>query len=295
MTHRLVSLLTAAATVAGLCFFLPSPAPAATDGRLRVELLVDGATQREMTSRGTTYVEARRGRDYAIRLTNLEPVRVAVALAVDGRNTIDGRRTSARDGRKWILDPWQSVVISGWQTGDSRARRFTFTTTENSYAAWLGDSSNAGVIEAVAFRERQPEPPIAWSGGHDHREDELADDGWGRSRQKNAGDSSAAPAARAPSAGAASESGSVRAEAKARHEDRDEAATGMGREMRHDVRRIAFDHEPHAASSVRLRYEYRDALIALGVLPRHDDRKRFDRRERASGFNDSWCPEPPRY
>ena len=39
------------------------------------------------------YVEAMRGASYALRLTNPTPYRVAVALSVDGLNTIDARHT----------------------------------------------------------------------------------------------------------------------------------------------------------------------------------------------------------
>ena len=54
---------------------------------------------------GRVYVEAQKGREYAIRLRNPYPVRVAVALSVDGLNTIDARETSADGARKWVLDP----------------------------------------------------------------------------------------------------------------------------------------------------------------------------------------------
>ena len=48
------------------------------------------------------------------------------------------------------------------------------------------------------------------------------------------------------------------------------------------------------AAEFTVRYEYRDALIRLGVLPRpwRDDGA-MRRRERASGFEDQrYCPEP---
>ena len=50
--------------------------------------------------------------------------------------------------------------------------------------------------------------------------------------------------------------------------DDDMAATGIGREVEHQVRRIRFESESSAAATVELRYEYRDALVRLGVLPR---------------------------
>lgn len=280
MTHRCLAVLAVLAVLA-----LAAPAAASTEGRLRLEVLVDGAPLREHRARGTTYVEAREGREYSLRLTNLEPVRVAVALAVDGRNSIDGERTSARDARKWILEPWQSIVVSGWQVDSARARRFYFTTEDRSYASWLGDASNAGVIEAVAFRER-PLPPIAYGA-------------WGADDRAAAAESGAASgmgaAARRPSAAPkAQRSAAPSSAAPMREESRDAAATGIGRDVRHDVTRIEFDHEDAAASSVRIRYELRPGLVALGIVPPPDRPRPWDRRERASGFADGpFCPEPP--
>ena len=69
---------------------LPSGAAwAAGDARLRLETLVDGQPLAEHWHDGTTYVEALRGREYSLRITNLESCRVAVAVSVDGRNVID--------------------------------------------------------------------------------------------------------------------------------------------------------------------------------------------------------------
>ena len=297
-------LWTLAAAAAALSILSPSPAGAATDNRLRVELLIDGRPMREYRDRGTTYVEARDNREYSIRLTNLEDDRVAVALAVDGRNTIDGRRTSAREARKWILEPWQSITVTGWQVGESRARRFYFTTESDSYAEWLGDTRNVGVVEAVAFREREPRRSWTdgwWGSDRDERDDRLS-----RSRQAPSKSSRAdGPAASPPGAaaersgsasGSASAQGSARAESRAsRDVAKEDAATGIGRDVRNDVVRIEFEHEDSPSSSVRVRYEFREGLERLGVLPRRDDEDRWRDREDARGFEDDrWAPEPPR-
>ena len=58
-----------------------------------VDVLVDGAPQRRFAHGGRWYVEAVKEREYAIRLRNPYAVRVAVALSVDGLNTIDARQT----------------------------------------------------------------------------------------------------------------------------------------------------------------------------------------------------------
>ena len=139
-----------------LLLILATPLFAAQHGGARMEVLVDGATRAEYFARGITYVEAIKGRDYEIRLTNPYGVRVAVALSVDGLNTIDAKHTDARSARKWVLDPYQTIVLRGWQTSSREARRFFFTTEENSYGQWLGKTENLGVISAAFFRERVP-------------------------------------------------------------------------------------------------------------------------------------------
>src|SRR5688572_15691893 len=111
-----------------------SARPAGAD----VEILVNGAPQRRYAHDGRWYVEALKGKEYAIRLRNPYGVRIAVALSVDGLNSIDARETAAADARKWVIGPYETITISGWQTSQSHARRFEFTTEESSYGQALG-------------------------------------------------------------------------------------------------------------------------------------------------------------
>src|ERR1700681_4125757 len=121
-----------------------------------VDILVDGAPQPRYPHDGRWYVEARKGREDASRLRNRYAVPAAVALSVDGLNTIDARETTAADARKWVLGPYETVTISGWQTSLKEARRFEFTTEARSYGQALGKTANLGVISAVFFKERVP-------------------------------------------------------------------------------------------------------------------------------------------
>ena len=137
-----------------LVFGTPPVISALADDHPGVEILVGGAPQRRYAHGGRWYVEALKGREYAIRLHNPYAVRVAVALSVDGLNTIDARQTTAADARKWVLDPYQTVTIKGWQTSQTEARRFEFTTEARSYGQALGATANLGVISAAFFKER---------------------------------------------------------------------------------------------------------------------------------------------
>jgi hypothetical protein len=75
------------------------------------------------------------------------------------------------------------------------------------------------------------------------------------------------------------------------------AATGIGREEEHRVHRVRFDAEKSPAAVLQLRYEYHDALVKLGVLPRPYARSEdpLQRRQRARGFEDmEFAPDPYR-
>lgn len=256
-----------------------------TDGGFEVEVLVHGRPLEEYYARGKRYVEALEGAEYEVRVRNPLGVRVAVALSVDGLNTIDARRSSASDASKWVIGPYQSITVSGWQMSSARARRFYFTNERNSYGAKIGQTSNLGVITAAFFRERRPIGVVVPR----PRNPRPVEDGSldGRSESKEA-----------PSASAGGEAN--RADGQARKSqsypapDDDYAATGIGRNVRNDVYWINMDLESRPSAEVTVRYEYHDALVRLGIIPRSYPRPdTLRRRERATGFEDRrYIPEP---
>ena len=235
-----------------------------------IDILVNGAAQPRHSHQGRWYVEALKGREYAIRIRNPYGVRVAVALSVDGLNTIDARQTTAAAARKWVLAPYETVTISGWQTSRTEARRFEFTTEEHSYGQALGKTANLGVISAVFFKERAPT-----------RMTEAAKDA-----------SPPSPSAQAP-AGERQQRGDT-SESRARKSDNEYAATGMGGRTGHVVEQVWLDLEDAPAQTVNIRYEFREQLVRLGVLQPAPAARHLERRERARGFEPGFCPEPPR-
>ena len=235
-----------------------------------IDILVDGAPQPRYAHDGRWYVEARKGREYAIRLRNPYAVRVAVALSVDGLNTIDARETTAADARKWVLGPYETVTISGWQTSQTEARRFEFTTEARSYGQALGKTANLGVISAVFFKERVL---IIHA---DRSKDDAA--------RRAAAPRSSAPAEQEAAAAAG-------ADKKA---DEGYAATGMGRRTDHAVAQVWLDLEDAPVQTVNIRYEFHPQLVRLGILPPAPAADPLQRRERARGFAPGFCPEPPR-
>jgi len=240
-----------------------------------MEVLVNGRPLNEYYARGKTYVEALQGAEYEVRLRNPSPDRIAVALSVDGLNTIDAQHTSAWNASKWVIEPYQTITIGGWQMSSERARRFYFTNERDSYAAKLGQTANLGVISAVFFRERgriitvTPRPI--------YRDDSERKDPLSREQS--------APREESSSRGQASRD----SRAIAPVPDDEYAATGIGRSVRNDVRWVNMELDSRPAAELIVRYEYYSALLRLGVIPRETrDRDPLRRREDSRGFS----PEP---
>ncbi len=246
----------------------------------QVDVLVNGRPLEEYHARGRVYVEALQGAEYELRIRNPLPYRVAVALSVDGLNTIDARRTSAWKASKWVIEPHGTIHVSGWQMSTQRARRFYFTSEHDSYGAKLGQTANLGVISAVFFRERRPIPvPItpAPRNRPPYHEEDL---------QRDRSD--------APSAGSGELSAKQRQGTISPAPDDDYAATGIGRSVHNDVRWVNMDLDSRATAQVTVRYEYYPALVRLGIAPRRYGRPDvLSNRERATGFEDRrFSPEP---
>jgi hypothetical protein len=128
----------------------------------RVEIVNDDEGVKPETMKDERpFVAATPGERYSVRLYNPLPVRVAVNLTVDGLNSITGRPSGIADGEKWMIDPYGSITIPGWQVSGAEARRFFFTDKPKSYAKWRGDETgkdleaNCGVIGAAYFWSRE--------------------------------------------------------------------------------------------------------------------------------------------
>lgn len=279
MNHTLAGLI-----IAGLSL---SAAPHAVlaqpahHGGADVEVLVNGVPQRRYAHNGRWYVEALNGSTYAIRMRNPYPVRVAVALSVDGLNTIDARHTAAADARKWVIEPYQTITISGWQVNSAEARQFEFTTEARSYGQALGQTQNLGVISAVFFKERAAVIAREWPADRGERD--------GQSERS----ARSAPQGQEPAAGAATPAAPESSTPKLSVFDQ-YAATGMGERTSHAVRQVWLDLENAPAQTIDIRYEFRPQLVKLGIVSDASAADPLRRRERARGFEAGFSPEVPR-
>src|SRR5438105_4357608 len=252
--------------------------PAVADNGFSVDVLIGGRPAAEYSARGRRYIEALESSEYELRIHNPTASRVAVALSVDGMHTIDARHTSAWDAHKWVIEPYGTIDVRGWQMSSENARRFYFTTERDSYGAQIGQTENLGLISAVFFRERKPFVITPITPGST-RNEQIEND---RVKENKAPTESSESAGTSASRDAAKE----RSARSYPPPDDESAATGIGRTINNGVQWIKLDLDPHPAGEIAIRYEYRDALVRLGIIPR-DYPPRPDvlnRRERAEGF-----------
>jgi len=256
---RSLSLLAASAALIGPAYAHPQGLPETPAALVAVSLAIDGrpaSLYPAPDGSGRYYVEACRGGRYSVTLANRTRERVGIVLTVDGLNAISGERDFGL-GRMYVLDPWQRTSVQGWRTSLSEVRQSTFVDERASYAARAGKANEKmGWIEVAVYREHralaqvQPPHPLP-------QRPAPADEQEGRGRaEANAAPepSSARDAPDAPAAGAA---------AKARSYP----GTGWGERTHDPVMLVSFDPEANPYERVTLRYEYRPALVALGVVP----------------------------
>ncbi len=260
--------------------------PIADDNGFSVEVLIDGRPTSEYFARGRRYVEALENAEYELRIHNPTSSRVAVALSVDGMNSIDARHTNAWDAHKWVIEPYGTIFVRGWQMSSENARRFYFTNERDSYGAKIGQTANLGVIAAVFFRERKPITITRITPGG--REEKSTNRGEDRTRN-----------APVPSSAESAGTAANRDLAKERSAnsypppDDESAATGIGRAINNGVTWIKMDLDSRPAGEITIRYEFRAGLVRLGIIPRDYPRPDvLNRREKAEGFEPKYCPQP---
>jgi hypothetical protein len=286
--YRIASLLMAGGLLACTSHAHPLCLPETPGSLVSVSVEVDGQSSPLYAApdgSGRFYLEARSGSRYSITLANRGAERLGVVLTADGLNVISGERDQGR-GRMYVLDPWQTTTVQGWRTSLREVRQFTFVDEHASYAARSGKANEKmGWIEVAVFRERRPfvravprvqtPAPLPAEPARDRVE--------GGVRFGSAG-APDAPTAKAESNEAQAPAASGMA--------RSYPGTGWGERTKDPVVLVSFDPETSPSECVTLRYEYRRALVALGVLPRFvPSRDRLWERDHAeAGF-----AQPPRW
>ena len=282
-----------------------------SDGRLvDVQVLVDGhAAPLYFPTNGYNrrYVQAFRGRNYALALTNNTGCRIGVLIAVDGLNVVNGQRSRlASDEAMYVLDPWERTVIRGWRSSLNDVRKFVFVDEERSYAERTGQANgDLGWIRVLAFNEQGRRWFEESPGRINDRDPRRNDEGerFYDLREQKGGDEprvERAVPAPLPSEGQSQEGDVVgpRKELGATKSlQRDDApaapsvpGTGWGEKRWDPVRRVWFVPERQATDHLVFRYEYASGLRALGIFPRGTRDRIREREDGELGF-----AQPPRW
>jgi hypothetical protein len=230
------------------------------------------------------YVQAVEGERYSVRVKNNSGERIAVVIAVDGRNVISGKKSNLRpDERMYILPPYGSGTYEGWRTERDTVNRFYFTDPGDSYAGAFGDHSAMGVIAVAVYREKRvprERPPAREIPERDFldRPAEPLSPGRGSDLRKPASPQAAMPGPGASAEGAAPRSAQRKS---------DSAGTGFGEEMYSPARKVEFQADPRVAERHFLKYEWRETLCKKGIVDCRWPKNRF------WDDDDDYAPYPP--
>lgn len=253
-----------------------------------VQMVVDGSAAPLFQRRGQwdkSYFEAFTGRHYAIRLRNLTGERIGVLITVDGLNVVSGERTGLGSNESmYVLDPYESSSIRGWRSSLDEVRRFVFVDEERSYASRTNQANgDMGWIRVVTFQENRP--ISRWGqikGGY--RDGGGSDGAVPYNSNPPSGEESRtqerAPRSAQPDA----------AKDYAYSPDQSAPGTGWGERSRDPVNRTVFNANSYSSDMIVLRYEYESGLRALGIFPRRDRNRTWEREQGDLGF-----AKPPRW
>ncbi len=234
------------------------PAPPVQDRLVQVEIY--NRTQHAIlpvySKDGQRYIVGAPGQEYAVNIRNRSGARVLVVTSVDGVNVISGE-TASPSQSGYVLEPWGSVEIIGWRKSLDRTAAFFFTDHRNSYAARTGRPFDVGVIGVAVFREKAQ--PVARDY---YRRDEVASGGAPPEAAARAEAPATAQDMREADDLAARRYGESVAQPRAK------LGTGHGRQETSRVRVVNFERATSApAETIAIRYDRRENLAALGVLP----------------------------
>ena len=234
--------------------------PAQAAGRLAEVLVIDrdsGTPRPTYYHRGEYWVAGKPGARYAIEIRNMLHERLLAVTSVDGINVLTGD-TGRWDQSGYVLHGEEAYEITGWRKSQSEVAAFEFAAAPNSYAARTGRSANIGVIGVAVFRERVPEPLARVAPGAAAPPSPAARENSAESRVRGGADVDEAAATSAQGAGAV-----VVAPPTAK------LGTGHGAREQSYVEYTDFiraNSQPNEI--VRIRYDSRENLLALGIIPR---------------------------
>ena len=224
-----------------------------------VEILVNGKPVKEYYKDGKTYVEARGGARFTIKVKNNGYRRILAVPSVDGLSVMNGKEASLHSGG-YIVSAYNTITIDGWRTSDSDVAEFFFTNPEGSYAVKSDKPGNLGVIGVAIFREKEVLASFQW------RTIEAAPvyPGWWPNQNIPtylcAGTSAMYNAVNTSGGAALSPSGAV-----TRSMSSQELGTGFGASKQSEVTTVRFEEESSPDSVFEIFYNSHKQLELLGI------------------------------
>lgn len=244
--------LLAAATAAVLATAIAPFALSRADTLARVDVYDRSAGEALPLYRhhGRRYVEGQPGNEYAVRIRNCSGQRLLAVLSVDGVNAVTGE-TASPDQSGYVIEPGGYVTVQGWRKDLNRTAAFYFSDPGDSYAARTGRPNDLGVIGVALFRERP-----------------IERQGWLSREDRRSAPAPARERAEADAAGKAADSRAEATNAAAPSAQQPSLGTGHGRGEYSPVEQVAFERASARPDEVvAIRYERRESLVAMGVLP----------------------------
>lgn len=205
---------------------------------------------------GQQWIAGEPGHRYALRLRNRSGERVLAVVSVDGINVVSGRTASINQGG-YVLDPYESVDITGWRKSYSSVAAFVFSHPYDSYAHQTGRPANVGVIGVAVFKERPRRPRVIV---------------YQEAPSTRSADAAGAPAPTAE-----------------RQQSAQELGTAHGSREASWASNTTFERASHyPVQSLSVRYDSVDALVRRGIMPDWSGRPYSPRPFPDSGF----VPDP---
>lgn len=279
-------------------------------GRLADVTVTDRATGSTLPvhyHRGEYWVAGLPGAKYAIAVRSASGERLLAVTSVDGINVLSGE-TAAVAQSGYVFDAWQRYDITGWRKSDADVAAFEFTASPNSYAERTGRPRDVGVIGVALFKERlrvmpQPYPQISPASpapaplGMGPSDTARGAHDTSSARAAASAEAAGMPATQSTAPAAESRADSMtKSQGTARPQAAPKLGTGHGERESSYVSRTQFEraqNTPHEV--IRIRYDSRDNLVAMGVIPAHQ----WPQMPRPNPFPDSppvgYVPDPPHW
>lgn len=120
---------------------------------VEVDVLVNNAPVKVHYLNGKSYIEAKKGTEYSIRVKNNTYNDILAVPSIDGVSALDGEVASPDSGG-YVISARSSFEIKGFRKDLSTVGNFKFTSKEKAYSKEVGLDNNNGIIGVVIFAKK---------------------------------------------------------------------------------------------------------------------------------------------